>query len=76
MENIFVRTRKLTMTQIHEVERWIKSNATGPVWIRNAHYSQYIQQYCAEHDGNRRVHHLKVHFSNLTDANHFLLDWG
>lgn len=76
MENIFVRTRKLTMVQICQVERWLNEHATGPVTIRGAHYRKYIQQYCAENDGNKKIHELKVSFFNETDARRFLMDWG
>jgi hypothetical protein len=71
-----VKTRKLTMTQFAEVGRWIKHHATGDVKIRGTNPQKFIQQYCAEHDGNRKVHELKVHFRNAIDAQHFLMEWG
>jgi hypothetical protein len=64
------------MVQICQVERWLNEHATGPVTIRGAHYRKYIQQYCAENDGNKKIHELKVSFFNETDARRFLMDWG
>lgn len=76
MNDIFVRTRKLTMRQIDEVDRWLDANATGAVTIRGIHYKRFIQSYIAENDGNKKIHVLKVSFFNETDARHFLMDWG
>lgn len=76
MDTIIIRTRKLTMNQIKQVNTWLAEHAKGPVKIRGAHYNIFIQQYCAEHDGNRKIHQLKVEFFNETDARHFMMDWG
>lgn len=76
MQDIIVTTRKLTMTQLEEVGKWIDQHVTGPVSIRGAKHTIFIQQYVAEHDGNRKVHQLKVAFFNETDARHFLMEWG
>lgn len=76
MDTIYVRTRKLTMRQIQEVEKWLDEHATGKVTIRGAPYKVFIQQYCAENDGNKKIHVLKVAFFNETDARRFLMDWA
>jgi hypothetical protein len=76
MDKIFIRTRKLTMRQLEEVSKWLDIHPTGPVTIRGAKHRIYIQQYVAEHDGNKRIHELKVEFFNETDARHFLMEWG
>lgn len=76
MENIFVRTRKLTPSQILEVDKWLDEHAMGKVTIRGAPYKVFIQQYCAEVQTKKKVHILKVAFFNETDARRFLMDWG
>lgn len=76
MEQIFVRTRKLTMNQLDQVSRWLDEHATGAVTIRGAHYRRFIQSYIAEHDGNRPIHQIKVSFFNETDARRFMMDWA
>jgi hypothetical protein len=76
MEEIYVKTRKLTMANLENVSKWLDENATGPVKIRGAHYRTFIQQYCGENDGNKKIHVLKVSFFNETDARHFLMAWG
>ena len=75
-DTIIVRTRKLTMNQLLLVDKWIDEHAKGTVRIRGAVPKIFIQQYCAEHDGNRKVHQLKVEFYNETDARHFLMEWA
>lgn len=76
MQEIFVRTRKLTMRQIDLVDKWLDEHATGPVTIRGAHYKRFIQSYIAENDGNKKIHELKVSFFNETDALRFMMDWA
>lgn len=76
MEDIFVRTRKLSMNQMLEVADWIKVHVTGRVSIRNTDPTLYIQQYCAEKDSGKKIHQLKVRFFNETDARRFLMVWG
>jgi hypothetical protein len=72
----YITTRKLTMNQIVQVGEWIKEHAMGAVRIRGALPDTFIQQYCAEHDGNKKIHKLKVQFFNETDARRFLMSWG
>ena len=76
MENIFVRTRLMTMVNIRNVEKWLDQHATGSATISGMPYKKYIQKYCEEHEGNRKIHRLKVAFFNETDARRFLMDWG
>lgn len=73
---IFVRTRKLTMRQLEEVSKWLDVHPKAKVSIRGAPHRKFIQQYIAEHDGNRPIHQLKVSFWDETDARHFMLDWA
>jgi hypothetical protein len=75
METI-VRTRKLTMVNIQNVEKWLDEHLTGPATIRGANYKVFIQQYCAENDGNKKIHTLKVSFFSETDARRFLMEWA
>ena len=74
--NTIVRTRLLTMVNIQNVSKWLDEHAKGKVTIHGAPYNLYIQQYCAENDGNKKIHRLKVQFFNETDARHFLMEWG
>jgi hypothetical protein len=76
MEDIFVRTRKLSMRQLLEVASWLKEHATGRVSIRQTDPTLFIQQYCAEMDSGKKIHRLKVRFFNETDARRFLMVWG
>lgn len=72
----FIRTRKLTMKQLELVSKWLDEHPMGKVTIRGCDHRTYIQQYIAEHDGNRPIHTLKVCFFNETDARRFLMDWA
>lgn len=76
MKEIYIKTRKLTMANIENVGKWLDEHTTGPVSIRGTDYCKYIQQYCGENDGNKKIHVLKVSFFNETDARHFLMVWG
>lgn len=76
MENTIVRTRKLTIRQLTEVEKWLDEHALGSVKIRGAPYKKFIQAYIQEHEGNRPIHQLKAEFFSETDARRFLMEWG
>lgn len=76
MDHTIIRTRKLTINHLKQVDAWLDEHLMGSATIRGTHYKKYIQAYIQESEGNRPIHQLKVTFFNETDARRFLMVWG